>query len=71
MAFIKIIDPDIVGGPHNTIGLRVPAVVHQFMADVQEDQKAGCHADRQAADVQQGVQAVFGQVAEGDFQIVG
>src|SRR5690606_3199580 len=60
----QVVDP--VGGL--LVDLKI--VVTVFVPDEQDDEKTTGQPERQPRDVEEGVQAVFRQVAEGDFEIV-
>lgn len=48
----------------------MPAVIAKLEMDIEEDKKAGCHADSEPGYIDQGENFVFEQVAEGDLEIV-
>lgn len=56
--------------PVQAVEVGMEGIVTLFVAHVQEDEQETDHSDGQPADVDTGVEAVFEQVAEGDFQII-
>ena len=56
--------------PVDPVGVFVVPVVAEFILDVEEDEDAAGHADGQAGDVDEGIDFVAEEVAEGDGEVV-
>ena len=56
--------------PVNTVGPLVVPVIAEFVGYVKGNEQTGCQPNSQPEHIDAAVDAVFPQVAEGDFKVV-